>query len=105
MWICFNDAFVSAVADPKKPGTLKVRARKRDHLERLFPHAEIHESTETDYRYRVFVRKRDFACLLVERAMDIDYGNFKDSVKDKGLHDLYAGFWHDHYAYQGAKKL
>ena len=31
------------------------------------------------------------------KVLDICYGNFKDSVKDKGLHNLYAGFWTDHW--------
>lgn len=36
MWICLNDAFVSAVQDRNNPNRLCVRARKREHLERLF---------------------------------------------------------------------
>ena len=104
MWICFNDAFVSAVADPKNPGTLKVRARKREHLETLFPGVEIHELAQhrlplPGVRQRSWISPTSW---LDARAMAIDYGNFKNSVKDKKLHDLYAGFWHDHYQYQRA---
>lgn len=100
MWICFNDAFISAVADPKTPGVLKVRARKREHLEKLFPGNKILASSRTDYAFRVFVTKQEFAKLVNDRIMAIDYDNFKDSVIDEKLHDLYADFWQLHYFYQ-----
>ncbi len=103
MWVCFNNAFVSAVADPKRPGMLKVRARKREHLARLFPDAQITASSTTDYRYRVFVTKTHFSELLARKAMEIDYGNFKSSVKDRRLHDLYLDFWRLHLNYQEEK--
>ena len=101
MWVCFNDAFVSAVADPKQPGMLKVRARKKRHLQTLFPKAKIVSTARTDYAHRVFVTKTEFAKLLAERVLAIDYDNFKNSVRDRKLHDLYADFWELHYGYQG----
>jgi hypothetical protein len=100
MWICFNDAFVSAVQHETKPNLLKVRARKRKHLERLFPGYKVHRSEDTDYRFRVFVTKKLFAFIVAKRVREIDYPNFKDSVRDDELHDLYAGFWFQHRKYQ-----
>jgi hypothetical protein len=102
MWVCLNNAFISAVEDYNDPTILKIRARKRSHLSVLFPKARIHESTDfkTDYRFRVFVSKEDFAQLVYEKAMAIDYGNFKNSVADDQLHDLYADFWTLHRGYQ-----
>lgn len=79
---------------------MKVRARKREHLATLFPDHDIHASKDTDYRFRVFVKKEAFAALIAKKAMEIDYGNFKDSVKDRRLHDLYADFWRLHWNYQ-----
>jgi hypothetical protein len=32
--------------------------------------------------------------------MAIDYTNFKNSVQDDQLHDLYSDFWTLHYRYQ-----
>ncbi len=32
--------------------------------------------------------------------MQIDYGNFKDSIADDDLHDLYADVWLLHSRYQ-----
>jgi hypothetical protein len=105
MWICLNNAFISAVAIKGNPGHLKVRARKREHLERLFPGYEIAVNKGTDYKYRTVVGKRYLADLVAAKIKDIDYDNFKNSVKDDGLHNLYAGFWEDHYDYQSSKKL
>ena len=98
MWICFNDGFVSAVEDKNNPTMLKVRARCREHLE--FLKLPVHESSNSDYRYRCFVDKNVFAEAVRLRVADISYPNFKDSVKDEGLHDLYADFWSLHYNFQ-----
>jgi hypothetical protein len=100
MWICLNDAFVSAVADPTMPGMLKVRARKREHLAKLFPANKIHGSSRTDYGWRVIVTKEAFADLVAGRIHGIEYDNFKDSVVDDKLHDLYADMWTLHWEYQ-----
>jgi hypothetical protein len=105
MWICFNDAFISAVESETDPTVLKVRARKRKHLKTLFPKKEIYSSEDTDYRFRVFVSRKAFARVLLDRVWDIDYTNFKDSVEDKQLHDLYASFWTLHWKYQQQKEL
>ena len=104
MWICFNDAFISIVED-KATGMMKVRARKRKHLTVLFPDAEIHESNKTDYRFRVFVERWEVTAvtsraILGEGPRAVTYDNFKDSVKDATLHDLYAAFWRLHNEYQ-----
>jgi hypothetical protein len=100
MWICFNNAFISAVESDDDPNVLKVRARKREHLETLFPGKKIYWSKETDYAYRVFVGRKAFTNMVSNRISEIDYSNFKDSVDDKELHDLYADFWTLHYRYQ-----
>lgn len=100
MWICFNDSFISAVQDRNDPDNLCVRARNRDHLAVLFPNEEIVEMPGTDYACRVFVNKAVLAELLIRRITEIDYTNFKASVADSRLGDLYAGFWEDHRGYQ-----
>lgn len=103
MWICFNNAFVSAVAIKGEPGMLKVRARRRKHLKKLFPDYRIVKTKNTDYRYRVFVDREEFADLVRDKVMRIEYGNFKDSVIDDELHNLYADFWRLHWQYQKAE--
>jgi hypothetical protein len=107
MWVCTNQGFISIVQDHKDPKVLKVRARSKAHLEALFPGLPIVETRYTDYQFRVITDRPTVAKLLTSLVMgDVDqpaavnYGNFKDSVKDKKLHDLYADFWHLHWRYQ-----
>jgi hypothetical protein len=69
-------------------------------LKRLFPDAQIIEIPNRDYACRVFVTKQEFAELLNRRVGGIDYPNFKNSVRDHGLHNLYADFWELHWSYQ-----
>lgn len=104
MWICFNDAFVSIVTDNQKPGNMLVRARSRAHLANVFPKRKITETTKSDYRWRVSVPKAEIAKLVAERITAIDYDNFKDSVREPRLHDMYATWWQDHYRYQNRDK-
>lgn len=100
MWICFNDGFVSAVQHREEPLLLMVRARRKEILQSLFPNHEVTEGGSSDYQYRVVVAKEAFAVVVSERISDISYPNFKNSVEDEELHELYQRFWHLHYAYQ-----
>jgi hypothetical protein len=101
MWLCFNNAFVSAVADRNDPNRLVARARRREHLVNLFGgDVDIIESTNSDYKYRVFVGRRVLADLAHKTLMSLSYDNFKDSVEDDDLHDLYADFWELHHEIQ-----
>lgn len=100
MWVCFNNAFVSAVENRNDKSQLVVRARRREHLEELFPDENIIEAGSTDYNWRVFVPKEKFAELVKQHILDINYDNFKNSVADHDLHMLYARFWNLHYQFQ-----
>lgn len=101
MWLCFNNAFISAVADRNDPNRLVVRARRREHLENLFgQNMEIVVSTDSDYKYRVFVERGLLADLAHKTLMSLSYDNFKNSVEDDDLHDLYADFWELHHKIQ-----
>ena len=100
MWISLNDGFISAVQDSMAADGLVIRARRKDHLENIFPGLEIFTGIGTDYKYRVFIKKAEFAAILAQRAGEIDYTNFKNSVKNDDLHRLYARFWHLHSEFQ-----
>lgn len=100
MWICFNDGFVSAVQDRERPRSLVVRARNRRHLAQICPGYEVVMSPAADYACRAFISKTEFAEILADRVAEIDYSNFKASVRDRRLHDLYANFWYLHAEYQ-----
>jgi hypothetical protein len=96
MWICTRYGFFSTVSarqgeggkgQPVDPGRVMVRARVRDHLDRLrrrFPSelggAEILESRGTDYRFRIFLAKETWIRVLSGLAAETDYDNFKSEV-------------------------
>jgi hypothetical protein len=100
MWVCLNDAFVSIVATPRVKDHLMVRARRRSHLKNLFPRAKLIITKDADYRYRVVVPKAEVTALLVARVQGLSYTNFKDSVKDDDLHDMYLDMWFEHKKFQ-----
>lgn len=84
MWLFTTIGFFSVVADPDHPDTLKVRARARADLEALrdrhLPDLEIVETDHTDYRFRAFVHRDEWAHAARALAADIDYPNFKSAV-------------------------
>ena len=100
MWICHNQGFISIV-ESREPDVMMVRARKWEHLRDIFgPHERIHVTPNNDYRFRVFVPRTELAELLAQMVIDVDYTNFKNSVVDDELHDLYAKFWQLHFWFQ-----
>jgi hypothetical protein len=96
MWLFTKYGFFSAVCarqgdgghhQPVDPDRIMVRARIRGHLESLaqrFPESlgacEIHESTSTDYAFRLFVEKPAWSRVLSQLAQETDYDNFKSAV-------------------------
>lgn len=100
MWVCLSDAFVSIVAVPRVKDHLMVRARRRAHLKSLFPKARLITTKEADYRYRVVVPREEVTKLLTARIQKLNYTNFKDSVKDDDLHDMYLDMWFEHKKFQ-----
>lgn len=101
MWICLNDGFVSIVQVHDQPERLLVRARRREHLraflngapdhtKAFLKGAKIATTPGHDYRFRVVLPRGVVAELLAARVLAIDYGNFKDSVKEPKLHHLYS---------------
>lgn len=94
MWLCLNNAFLSIVEDPKDANIVIVRSRQKAHLENFV--GDTYTITQTDYRdyrFRTFVNKFDLSKMLAKCADRIDYGNFKDSVKDVDLKCFYGEVW------------
>lgn len=93
MWFCFNDSFLSIVQKGGAPGQLCVRARMKGDIERVFPDAQVSESTNTDYRFRAFIDRERVIKVVAQRIQELDYPNFKSSVKDSERHDAYLDIW------------
>lgn len=97
MWIFCNDCFVSAVQHNDDPNLLVVRARVTGHIEAFFSKREkpitVERHEDRDYLYRTVVTKDHFADVLRDHAVDIDYGNFKDSIEDDAYHSACSRVW------------
>jgi Txe/YoeB family toxin of Txe-Axe toxin-antitoxin module len=99
MWIFLNNAFLSIVEpsqlDPEANAgrRLLVRARVSGHIETLFSHAEAREVPGRDYQFRAYIDRDIVAHAIAESIRNIQYGNFKGSVKNEKLHDAYACVW------------
>jgi hypothetical protein len=93
MWLCLREGFLSVVDKSPQAGCLVVRARVKKHLKAIFPNAQVHESRNTDYRYRAHIPRREVAARIVDEIMSLSYSNFKDSVRDGDYHDALFGVW------------
>lgn len=94
MWICLNNAFLSVVSDPAAPMNLLVRARREGDIEAVFGDAfPVVSLPRRDYRFRASIPRETVGAAIAQSLVNIDYGNFKDSVKDACLHDAYASVW------------
>lgn len=101
MWLFLNNAFVSAVEHMDSPDLIVLRARAKGDISR-FIGVEV-EETETpraDYRYRIIIKREEFAKVLATLATRIDYTNFKNSVKAWDRHAAYTGVWHEMFDFQ-----
>jgi hypothetical protein len=91
-----NDAFLSIVDKECGPDELLVRARRPGDIERVFPRAKVISRIGTDYQFRAVVPRTEVGEAMMVAVMTVDYDNFKNSVRDRKLHDAYASFWHQH---------
>jgi hypothetical protein len=104
MWTLTNfGAFSTTLRDVKSvprgdDRLLQVRARRAKHLlelkNRYMPMVgEIVRKPDRDYEFRFYCTHDDWALAVARMAQDINYGNFKNSVKDRDLHDAYIRVW------------
>lgn len=100
MWIILNDAYLSIVKPRGDNDNLLVRGRIRGDIERVFPGYKVKLDGGTDYKYRALVPRQVVAATLAERALEIDYTNFKNTVDHGPRHDAYFGIWNIMYRMQ-----
>jgi hypothetical protein len=92
MWIFTNNAFISVVKD-RDSNQLLVRARHPDHICNVIPKAIVFTLDDSDYKYRAFVDKREVIDMISVEIVEIDYDNFKASIKDRTFHDACLSVW------------
>jgi 8-oxo-dGTP pyrophosphatase MutT (NUDIX family) len=102
MWVMTKFGFFSIVEKPedKEKGMLTIRARVRGDLEALRHYlpqiGDIVSNAGSDYRFRVRVKKEDWAGAASKIALDIDYSNFKDKIakaQGKSRASTYGKVW------------
>lgn len=94
MWLCLNNAFLSVVTDPAEPANLLVRARREGDIEAVFGTVfPVVTLPRRDYRFRASIPRETVGITIAQSLVTIDYGNFKNSVRDAALHDAYAHVW------------
>ncbi len=93
MWVFLNDAFLSVVQDNADGDRVLVRSRDLEGMRRVLPEADIQEDLAADYRFRVFMPKAEWAAVLAREVERIDYGNFKNSIKNPKRHDTAMRVW------------
>ena len=94
MWLMTNKAFLSVVKDRGNNERVLVRARVAGHIESVFPDADVFTDGNADYMFRAFLPRAQVMAALGNLVFDIDYDNFKNSVKNKRLHDAYLQVWY-----------
>lgn len=93
MWILLHDCFFSIVSKDCAPDELMVRARREGDIQKLWPDAKVTRYTKSDYLFRAAIKKVDITSIMADEIEDIDYSNFKDTVKDNRLHNAYLSIW------------
>jgi hypothetical protein len=93
MWIQFNNAFLSIVENRENTTELLVRARVKGDVEKVFPEADVFEDNNADYKYRAFISKAIVAEKIMLKVTEINYDNFKNSVKEIERKKIYGNIW------------
>jgi len=96
MWICLNRAFLSIVtpaANQPDSKMLLVRARRKGDIESVFPGAKVERTPSRDYLFRALIAREEVARALSDEVFNIDYNNFKNSVRSRPLHDAFSRIW------------
>ena len=117
MWTATTKGFFSAVQHRDDTSLLVVRTRDHADAERLaawyaawlndmekfdptatpnLPLPVITSYEWSDYPWRVIMPRTAWGAFLAESVEDLDYGNFKDAVKDrqgKERAQVYSGVW------------
>lgn len=93
MWIMLSDGFLSIVHKECAADELLVRGRRPGDIERVFPGAKVKKSTNTDYLFRAVIKRTEVAEALSQQVMALDYGNYKNSVKNNRFHNALSRIW------------
>jgi hypothetical protein len=72
---------------------LIVRGRCKGDIEAVFPDVSATHTPNRDYAFRVSIAREVVAIAIAAQVLEIDYGNFKDSVAEDDRHDAHLAIW------------
>lgn len=98
MWLFTDNGFVSAIRYNQNKPEITVRARDKKSLAELvsLTGAEIITRSDTDYPHRIIIDEGDWTSYVAEKALNIDYSNFKSRVyqtRGKDFAHLLSDVW------------
>ena len=93
MWIFTNEAFLSVVHKNCQPDELMVRARREGDIEAVFPNAKVKKTVGNDYLFRAVIKREEVARVVAKQLLELQYDNFKDSIRDDQLHRAASQVW------------
>lgn len=106
MWVFSTIGFFSVVKkDSDEVGTVTIRSRVREDLERLgdyIPSMSEINTGGSDYGYRATAPQAEYAEAIGKLAGEIDYSNFKDKIGeiDTWRSEVYSDVWAAAYGMQ-----
>lgn len=93
MWLMTNKSFVSIVEHRDNTNLLCVRGRFKGDVDRFLGDRCEVETPDADYRFRAVATRGDVTDRLAISISEVDYPNFKNSVREKWRHDAYLEVW------------
>ena len=69
------------------------QARSPFHIREMFPYAAVDETPNADYPFRAVIERELFANVMLDYSLNIDYVNFKNSIKENNFHDHCVEVW------------
>ena len=95
MWIFLNNSFLSIVEDRNNKKQLLIRSRIKGDIERVFPNSDVFEMSNSDYKYRSYIKKIEVSKKLMTLVENINYDNFKSSISpdETDRHNSYMKVW------------
>ncbi len=93
MWVFLRDAFISVTEHESERRLLRVRARMRGDLDRLFPEADIAETIDRDYRFATSLPRERVAQVISLHVSKLDYGTFFEAIPNEDRKQAYIQVW------------
>ena len=104
MWLFVSGGYLSIVAHRHQPDDLLVRARHPDHIQAVFPDAQVVFMRAADYPYRAVLPRALVLQAVGEYLLGMQYDNFKNSIIDDEYHDVCLDVWRTMWAFGERQK-